>query len=112
MAQYLWEEEINFYLSCPTRNVSQQRQEYLKILYHQLSKEILSIIDAGITFSTIGEVIKREEVLNLILLSFSVGEDILVYSPYSIFVELEDAYISGVIEPTFPFDFKTLISRI
>lgn len=112
MSQYLWEETVESYFNFPIKKIPVQRQEYLISLYKEVSKEIKMILDTGLTFPKIEEIIKREEVLNLILLSFAVDEDIVAYSPHSIFFELEDAYISGIIEPAFPFDSKTLISQI
>lgn len=114
MPKYLWEENIDTYLDGPVKNIPLERQLYLKSLYNKLSEAIKAILAEGLTFSKIEEVIKKEEVLNLILLSFMGDEDIVAASPHGIFYELEDAYISTKTtdEKIYPFDSETLISKI
>lgn len=109
MSEYLWEMTVDG-LTC---TLPVERQKQLKIIYQEIANEILTIInEQTFSFAELGEVIQREEVLNLILLSFSLDIDLLGDASLpELEAELKAAYINSVARTYFT-SYKSLIAQI
>lgn len=116
MFKYLWEIDIEYFVDALEEKVceiSLARQQELKALFKLTSIDLKTILDGKkLTLSIVIDVIKREEILNLILLSFATNIDLFSIERGGLFFEMEDAYIKGSESSVFSFDGITLISQI